>query len=296
MGAPPRRSARSAAATWGSGRGCRCGWSTPPGLGSPDGTRPGDRLRLTIERGGRVVEEGRPRDHDLVVAVGRHEEPRVRELAVQGDHVRQRREHVAVAVGQQGRHADLAQLGRRQERLRRDVVGDGAHEVAPRTGSLHGPVAAVQLRRPGRLVARDAVGVHEVTGDAGARLPLRVDARDEQRPQPVGVAGRVGQRGHRAQAEADEVEGRQAEGVDEGRQVGHQELRGEALRDVPAGAAVTPRVRQVDPEGLAERGQLGRPVLAGRARRTVEHDHRRPRALHGVGHVEAVRLQRRHPR
>ena len=108
------------------------------------------------------------------------------------------------------------------------------------------------------------------------------------------MAGRVLERGHRTHREPDEVEGPQAERVDEGLEVVDQPVVAESVGRVPAGPAVASRVGEMDEEGAREQRQLGGEVLASDRRRAVEHHHRRTGAQDVVADVEAVGPDRRH--
>ena len=254
----------------------------------------GDRLGLAVEAAGRVVEDARPADHDLVVAGGHDQEARVGQLAVERNGMGNRDEHVAIAAGQQRRQPDPAQLVRREERLPRHIGGDGRQQAPPGAGALALAVALLELVGPIGILAVDARWIHEASRDARPRLALDVDAHEEQGAQALRVARCEGQGCQAAQAEADQVEGLQAEPVREGAQVGHQLLGREPLRDIPAGAAMAPGIGQVDAEGAPEGGQLRREVLAPRARRSMQHDHRRSRPLGRVLDREVRRGQDGH--
>ncbi len=162
----------------------------------------------------------------------------------------------------------------------------------PWTGSWR----ADELARPGRVVAQDAVGVHQPADDRGARLAPGGDAREHERPEPLRMADREAERRRPAHREPQEVERRQPEGVGEGTEVVDEPLVAEAVGRVPAGRGMAARVGDVAPERLAEQRQLRGEVLPPGRRRAVEEDDGRPGALDRVADVEPVGAQGGHRR
>ena len=92
----------------------------------------------------------------------------------------------------------------------------------PRPAPGHG---AFELRGPLRLLAHDAVGIHQPSRDAGARLAKDVDAADDRRAQPLRVTGRRTSARSSRPCEADQVERVQPERVGKREQVVDQQSR-----------------------------------------------------------------------
>ena len=157
-------------------------------------------------------------------------------------------------------------------------------------------VTAAQLGDPRRLLAIGAFGIHQPSPDRRPRLALRGDPHHRQGAQALRAAHGVLQRGHRAHREPDEVEGLEPHGVDEGSEVVDQPVVAEPGGRVPAGPAVPASVGNMEPERAREQRDLGREVAAPNRRRAVEEHQRRPGAVDVIGDVEAVGLDRLHPK
>ena len=100
--------------------------------------------------------------------------------------------------------------------------------------------------------------------------------------------------GHRAHREAEQVEGLEAERVDEVEDIIHEQVVGETVGHVVAGGAVAAGIGQVHVEGLGEVRDLGGEVLPSGRRRTVEQDERRTRAVDVVPDLEVAGPDRVH--
>ena len=228
-------------------------------------------------------------------AVGRHEQPPIRQLALEAPRVIDRDERVAVAAHDHRRGVDPAQVAWRQQRLDGDIGGDGRQKAAPRVDALARVMATTELLDPCRLLAIRARGIHQPAGDRGTRLALGRDPGHGQRAQSVRAAHRVLKRRHRAHREADEVERLELDPVDEGGEVIDQPVVAEPVGRIPAGPTMAARVRQVEAKGSREERDLGREVAAPDRRRPVQEDEGWAGAVDVIGDVDAIGLDRRHP-
>ena len=212
----------------------------------------GDRLGRSIEAAQRFECERGSAGQDIVAAVGRDEQPPVADLAAQLQRLSHRHERIAVADRDEGRSGDRAQLAGRQQRLPVDVVGDRRQEPSPRAASLDRVDGQGQLRRPGRVVAGDPLGIHQPAPDGGPRLARGRDPDHDERPQALRRSDREAERGHRPHRVADQVE----------------RASGRGRRRTPRGRrpATPPRSRPRRPSASG-RGRAHRAGRAGRTRR-----------------------------
>ena len=121
-----------------------------------------------------------------------------------------------------------------EQRLDGDVGGDRRQQRPPRADALARVVAAGEHDRPVRVVDVGPPRVHQPPGDRRARLALRADADDDERPQPLRERGRELQRGHRPHREAEEVERLEPERLDERGEVVDQPVVPEAVGSRPS--------------------------------------------------------------
>ena len=98
------------------------------------------------------------------------------------------------------------------------------------------------------------------------------------------------ERGRRSHREAEQMEGREAEGVGEREEVRDEVLVAQAAGDVVEGSAVGARVGDVAAERLREGRQLAAEVVAPQGRGAVEQDQWRPGAEHVIDDLEAIRV------